>query len=77
MSGPADEVHIPDTVRLKTKSIKRDDGKDQVVIELSELLPVALEYASTPMKRTSSSGACGGFLRSCIQSVVPDFFAQA
>ncbi|KAM5531968.1 hypothetical protein V8D89_014368 [Ganoderma adspersum] len=51
VSGPADEVHIPDSVRLKTKSVKHDDGKDQVVVDLSELLPVALEHASTPMKQ--------------------------
>ena len=56
MSGPTDEVHIPDSVRLRTKSIKHDNGQERVVVDLSELLPLAMEHASTPMKSMSHSG---------------------
>ena len=76
-SGPANEVHIPDGVRLRTKTIKHEDGKERVVVDLSELLPVAMEHASTPMKSTSLSTLyCLHSLLTFTQTVMLDSCAR-
>ena len=51
-SGPVDEVHVPGASRL-VRHIRDQQGKVHPIICLSELLPMAFEYASTPMKSES------------------------
>ncbi|KAI1783450.1 hypothetical protein LXA43DRAFT_1102518 [Ganoderma leucocontextum] len=53
-SGPVDEVHVPGAGRLVHR-VRDKHGKAHTSIHLSELLPIAFEYASTPMK---NRGGC-------------------
>ncbi|KAI1781660.1 hypothetical protein LXA43DRAFT_1188231 [Ganoderma leucocontextum] len=61
-SGPVDEVHVPGAGRLVHR-VRDQHGKAHTTIHLSELLPIAFEYASTPMKnrggRLSRPGTIG------------------
>ncbi|KAI1781747.1 hypothetical protein LXA43DRAFT_1105398 [Ganoderma leucocontextum] len=48
-SGPVDEVHVPGAGRL-VRHVRGPNGREHTTVHLSELLPLAFEYASTPMK---------------------------
>ncbi|KAI0753969.1 hypothetical protein C8Q80DRAFT_1349912 [Daedaleopsis nitida] len=50
LEGPVDEVCVEESRRLKVERTVNVEGTERVFCRLSELVPVAIEQAGTPMK---------------------------
>lgn len=53
MKGVTDEIHVQASNKLRTER-RLVDGEEKRTIQLSQLLPAALENASTPTKSAFS-----------------------